>query len=247
MKYAIQVLYLALLFGLRLSSSGQPPTEEKVGVSEHWKVLNATHPHHCILTGDPSSKKIALTFDDGPTELTAKVLDTLEKYAAKATFFWLGQNILQHPHFVKNAAQTHQIANHSWDHKNGFKTAPATVLTTQIAPTNQRLISLGIKPATYYRPPFGAVTEKQIKYLAEHGITTVLWSLSTLDWDTERNSTNQIFSRFKEHIHNGAIVLLHDRTFNDDGQSMLNALSQILVYGQKAGYEFVTLNELLIK
>jgi peptidoglycan/xylan/chitin deacetylase (PgdA/CDA1 family) len=65
-----------------------------------------------------------------------------------------------------------------------------------------------------------------------------------LDWDITRNAAEEIVERFKSGLHPGAIVLLHDRGFNDDGEQMLIALNQILTHGITEGYQFVTIEEL---
>jgi peptidoglycan/xylan/chitin deacetylase (PgdA/CDA1 family) len=103
---------------------------------------------------------------------------------------------------------------------------------------------LGSISRLYYRPPFGAITQEQIEYLATKGITTVLWSITTMDWDTTQNTKEMLFQKFKNQLHNGAIVLLHDFDFgNLDGK--LIALDKMLTYGKSLGFNFVSVEEII--
>ena len=92
----------------------------------------------------------------------------------------------------------------------------------------------------YYRPSFGAIKQEQIEFLASKDIKTVLWSLTTMDWDENQNIEDQLFDKFKTHLHNGAIVLLHDFDFGNPKEK-LKALDRMLDFGKAHGYEFVTI------
>ncbi len=207
--------------------------------------LARRNPDLCILRGSTGEKKVALTFDDGPSGMTQEILDILDSNGIKSTFFWQGKNLEENVDLVQSARENHQIANHSWDHANGLTSENEILWKTQVSRTNHRFDSLfGFQPK-YFRPPFGAITEDQIKFLGVRGIRTVLWSVTSLDWDENQNSAAEIFQRFKDFLHPGAIVLLHDYDFGEPGSEMPEALELIINHGKSLGYEFVTVEELL--
>ncbi len=203
-------------------------------------------PETCIIKGSETSKMIALTFDDGPSNVTNKVLNILEANNVQATFFWLGKNLSQNQSIVRKAiAAGHQIGNHSWDHSNPINISPHELWSKQLSPTNATFDSLfGISP-TLFRPPFGTTTPEQIQFINARGMKTVLWSITTLDWDLTQNTSEEILRRFKKHLHSGGIVLLHDVDFNNTHTEMLNALHDIIQYAKANDYNLVTIQELI--
>lgn len=200
---------------------------------------------NCIVKGDASSQKIALTFDDGPTELSNEIIAILNAYNAKGTFFWLGENLDQNRETIEFAQDNaHLIANHSWDHENGWEMKKEELWKSQVEKTNQKFIQVGIEKPTYFRPAFGAIHQEQIDFLAQKGIKTVLWSITTEDWDPNQNKEGEMFQKFKDHLHNGAIVLMHDKDYGHK-EAKLKDLKSILEYGKSKGFEFVTIEEIL--
>jgi peptidoglycan/xylan/chitin deacetylase (PgdA/CDA1 family) len=197
----------------------------------------------CLVRGKPNQKVIALTFDDGPTDLTLQILALLDKYDAKATFFWQGKNLSKHVDIIDKAKKSkHLIANHSWDHPNGFTLESVFLWQNQIDKTFKELSHYGVQ-SNYYRPPFGAITQNQIDFLKSKGIKTVLWSVTTMDWDPSQNSDQDIFEKFKRYLHKGAIVLMHDYDFGEPNDK-LKAIEKILIYGKSKNYVFTTLTDL---
>lgn len=86
-----------------------------------------------MVNGDSSKKQVALTFDDGPTDLSLKVIKTLNKHNAKGTFFWLGKNLEEKKGVIEEAKQGgHLIANHSWNHQNGFELSKEDLWQNQV-------------------------------------------------------------------------------------------------------------------
>ncbi|MFH4969308.1 polysaccharide deacetylase family protein [Gaetbulibacter sp. M240] len=198
---------------------------------------------YCLVRGNAEKKLVALTFDDGPTPLTNRILDILHNQDIKATFFWQGPNIIENPILVEKARnQGHLIANHGWDHANGTEFSNETLWDTEVSNTFNALHVLGID-TPYYRPPFGGITEDQIDFLKNKGVITVLWSITTLDWDNTKNSVEEIFERFKWYLFNGAIVLMHDFDFGN-AEAQLKSLKKMISYGKEQGFEFVTVNKL---
>lgn len=213
-------------------------------IPEHFLAFQKNSKGYCLVKGNSKTKKVALTFDDGPTDVSIKIMEILQTHKAKATFFWVGERIQKNEEAILMAQQNeHLIANHSWNHANGFSFSNQYLWESQVENTFQEFSDHGIDEATFYRPPFGAITQEQIDFLVTKNIKTVLWSITTMDWDSTQNSEGQMFQKFKEELHPGAIVLMHDFDFGNLN-SKLNDLEKILNYGISQGYKFVTVAEL---
>jgi beta-galactosidase len=199
----------------------------------------------CVVRGDSSIKQVALTFDDGPTDVSLKIIELLNEHDAKGTFFWLGKNLNQKKSIIEEAKKHgNLIANHSWDHENGWELSADYIWNNQVLKSIEAFELNGAGKPKYYRPPFGAMTQEQIEYFATKGITSILWSITTMDWDTAQNTEEALFQKFKNQLHNGAIVLLHDFDFgNPEGQ--LRALENMLAYGKSIGFNFVSVEEII--
>lgn len=213
-------------------------------IPKHFFYQERVSNGYCLVKGNTNKKLVALTFDDGPTSLSNKILDVLNKNSVKATFFWQGKNLANNTEIIKKAKKYgHQIANHSWDHTNGWNLDENIVWEQQVERTNAALKKIAGIRSKYYRPPFGGITQKQIDFFASKGITTVLWSLTTMDWDKTQNDRVDLKNKFKSYLHPGAIVLMHDYDFGKSEQ-MLVALESMILYGKSQGYTFVTVDNL---
>jgi peptidoglycan/xylan/chitin deacetylase (PgdA/CDA1 family) len=213
-------------------------------IPKHFFYQESVSNGYCLVKGNTNKKLVALTFDDGPTNLSNKILDVLHKNNVKATFFWLGKNLADNGEIIKKAKKSgHQIANHSWDHTNGWNLEENIVWEQQVMRTIQELKKVAGVQSNYYRPPFGGITQKQIDFLASKGITTALWSLTTMDWDKTQNDGVDLENKFKNYLHPGAIVLMHDQDFGKSEQ-MLVALEKMILYGKSKGYKFVTIERI---
>ncbi len=123
----------------------------------------------------------ALTFDDGPSQLTPKLLDSLYELGIKATFFVLGTQVEARPHLIlRMIAEGHEIANHSYSHPNMRKLSPEDQYT-QLSRTKQLLENLGVTPR-YFRPPYGNYTADTVGLAAGLGMSIILWSTDSKDW-----------------------------------------------------------------
>jgi peptidoglycan/xylan/chitin deacetylase (PgdA/CDA1 family) len=213
-------------------------------IPKYFLELETYSAGYCLLRGKSNRKVVALTFDDGPTNLSNKILDILNKNRAKATFFWQGNNLAGNSDIIEKAKKNkHQIANHSWDHTNGYNLNENYVWEQQVAKTNAALKTVAGIQSKYYRPPFGGITQKQIDFLASKGVTTVLWSLTTMDWDPTQNNGIDLENKFKNYLHPGAVVLMHDQDFGKSDE-MLVALEKMILYGKSQGYTFVTIENI---
>ncbi|MBC2254498.1 polysaccharide deacetylase family protein [Listeria ivanovii] len=182
-----------------------------------------------------SGKKIALTFDDGPSpSVTPKVLATLKRYNAKATFFVLGSRVIANPGLVKQELDAgHQVGSHSWDHPQLTKLSKKEVYD-QILKTQKVVFDqTGYFPTTM-RPPYGAVNKEVAE---EIGIPIIQWSVDTEDWKIR--NPKSVTMKVLANASDGAIVLMHD-IHPTTGDSLEKTLKLL----KKQGYQFVTVNEL---
>ena len=185
---------------------------------------------------DPSKKHIALTFDDGPhPQVTKQILQLLEKYNAKATFFMLGSRIQFYPALVQEIHDTgHEIGNHTWSHPVLTKMSVAAI-QKEFETTEQALINTIGQNSTLFRPPYGATNDSVRALIPRQSVN---WTIDTLDW--KHRDPNKLLPMVKQSLHNNAIVLMHDIH-----QSTADGLESVLQYLQNEGYEFVTVSEVL--
>lgn len=187
------------------------------------------------VTEDVAKKKVAITFDDGPNpKNTKKVLETLNKYDAKATFFMIGKEVERHPDIAKEvAAAGHEIGNHSWFHENLTKLTISDALDN-LHRTNEKIFeATGVYP-TIYRPPYGAINESLNLAIP---MEKVMWTIDTQDW--KYKNLNHLMNEIQTNLQDGSIILLHDIH-----ESTANALDTIVNYIVTQGYECVTISEL---
>ncbi len=189
--------------------------------------------------GGSSRRGVALTFDDGPSELTPAYLDVLRRSGARATFFVVGALCAIHPEIVSAIeAGGHELAGHGYTHRP-FPGLIAEDLRAELTRTAALLPKAsGKRPLV--RPPHGAVSVSSIITCARAGFTTALWSHDSGDWRTTR--ADEVCAAFEGDGRpgSGAIVLLHE------GQSWtLEALPRVLGMLSEAGHDLVTVGELL--
>ena len=184
------------------------------------------------------NKVIALTFDDGPGPHTAHLLDILDQYGAKATFFLIGSKVSSQANVVRSIhARGHQLGNHSWSHPELPK-LPVDQIAGEIDRTNDAIKqATGVTPAIL-RPPYGAVNGAVLEQLRLRGMSSILWSVDTRDW-ADRNS-DIVCSRAVAGARPGAIILMHDIH-----QTSVGAVPCILSALKQQGYSFVTVQGLL--
>ncbi len=184
------------------------------------------------------NKVIALTFDDGPGPYTAHLLDVLDQYGAKATFFLIGSKVSSQANVVRSIhARGHQLGNHSWSHPELPK-LPVDQIAGEIDRTNDAIKQATSVTPAILRPPYGAVNGVVLEQLRLRGMSSILWSVDTRDW-ADRNS-EIVCSRAVAGAHPGAIILMHDIH-----QTSVNAVPCILSALKQQGYSFVTVQGLI--
>lgn len=176
-----------------------------------------------------SEKSVYLTFDDGPIpEVTPWVLEVLDKYHIKATFFMVGDNVRKHPDEYKMVVERgHRIGNHTYNHLKGFEEL------------TERYIANIDKADCYlstdlFRPPHGLMRMDQYRALSER-YRIIMWDLVTRDYNPNLNG-RQILRKVKQYARNGSII-----TFHDSLRSVHNlhyALPRAIEWLMQEGYEF---------
>ncbi len=196
-----------------------------------------------IFSGNTScGKRIALTFDDGPhPSKTKKILDILDKYGVKATFFIVGTNAEYYPNIVaQEVARGHEVANHSYSHTNLSKCTPEQIKKEIELADRAIEKASGVRPRLF-RPPEGAYSENSVKIAREFGKNTIIWTVDTMDW--ANRTADDIIKNIKSNVRSGSIILFHD--FTSSKAHTIEALEVIIPYLRSQGYEFVTVSDFL--
>lgn len=189
-----------------------------------------------------AGKKIALTFDDGPhPKITPKILDILDKYSVKATFFVIGVNVKNYPNQLKNILERgHEIGNHTYSHRI-LKSMPKGEIEKEIFDTQKEIGLIYDYNPTLIRPPCGLYDESLETIARDLKSKIVLWAIDTHDW--AHTSTSNMVKNVLKNIKDGDIILFHDYVSGEyNTPSALEILIPILL---ERGYEFVTVSELL--
>lgn len=183
-------------------------------------------------------KRVALTFDDGPHPYyTEELLDGLKERGVKATFFVVGENIPGNEDVIRRMdAEGHLIGNHTYDHVK-ISDMSKEDACEQIEKTSALIRELTGKDTEFVRPPFGA-WKKDLE--CSFVMIPVLWDVDPKDWTT--NNASDVVRRVLKDTKNGDIILLHDYY-----KSSVQAALQIVDELQKQGYEFVTVDELILE
>ena len=178
---------------------------------------------------DKNVKAVYLTFDDGPIpEITPWVLDLLDKYNIKATFFLVGDNVRKHPEEFKMIVERgHKVGNHTFNHISGLKYLSYNYL----ANTNKADELIKSK---LFRPPHGWMRWGQYMVLS-HRYTVVMWDLVTRDYSKRLNGP-QVLNIVKKYVRNGSIITFHDSIKSE--KNLKYALPRAIEWLLEQGYEF---------
>ena len=183
------------------------------------------------------NKKIALTFDDGPHPYyTEQLLDGLKARGVKATFFVLGEHVEQYPDLVERMSEEgHLIGNHTYSHIQ-LTQRNSEAFKEELIKTSELIENLTGQEVQYVRPPYGTWNKKFEKEL---NMFPVLWNIDPLDWSSR--NVSGIVQKVTAKAKDNAIILMHD-----EYKTTVTAALQIVDELQKEGYEFVTVEELLL-
>ena len=180
------------------------------------------------------TKMVALTFDDGPSKFSSKILDCLETNNAKATFFVVGYNINAHASVLKRAHSLGmEIGNHTMNHKN-LKTLGADGIKSELRQASDAILSVTGAGPTLIRPPYGNYNST-VSSVADAPL--IMWSIDTLDWKTRNadSTVNSILNNVKD----GSVVLMHD-LYSQSAEAAVRVIPELI----SRGYKLVTVSEL---
>ena len=181
-----------------------------------------------------AKKSIALTFDDGPSSFTNRLLDCLEKNNAKATFFMTGTEIASFPDEVKRMKKLGcELGNHTYDHTE-LTTLSFDEIISEVDKVNEQLINLTGEGASVVRPPYGSVNDTVRSAI---NLPLILWSIDTLDWKTlnAESTVEEVMNNVKD----GSVILMHD-IFSTSVDAAEILIPQLI----EKGYQLVTVHEL---
>ncbi len=184
-------------------------------------------------------QKIAISFDDGPHPMTEKVLDLLQKYDVKATFFCIGSQIEKYPDIFKRILnEGHIVGNHTFTHSNRFGVFSTEKVIAEIVQTNEIIQRLSGKKVLFFRPPFGVTNPKISRAITTTKHKVIGWNIRSLDTVIEKE--DRILKRIKKRVTPGGIILLHDTT-----QKTVNVLERLLLFLQTEKYSIIPIDKLL--
>jgi peptidoglycan/xylan/chitin deacetylase (PgdA/CDA1 family) len=191
-------------------------------------------------------RRVALTFDDGPGEVTPALLDLLAEHSARATFFVLGQSVARREETVRRAVrEAHELGNHTWSHAAVWRLSDGEV-EGELRRTTELLREVAQVEPTWARPPYGRDWARFARIALELGLRTALWSVDPRDWSEP--PAEAIVARVLAELRPGAVVDLHDgwhsRSERTTSQPTFDAVAALLPALAERGYRCVTLSEL---
>lgn len=179
---------------------------------------------------DKDERAVYLTFDDGPIpRVTPWVLDVLDRYGIKATFFMVGDNIRKHPdEFRMVVERGHRIGNHTFNHIRGL----SYDINSYLENTDKACRMM--MNTNLFRPPHGYMSSKQYAELKKR-YKIIMWDLVTRDYNRKFNG-EQILQKVKKYVRNGSIITFHDSLKSEE--NIRYALPKAIEWLMEQGYEF---------
>jgi peptidoglycan/xylan/chitin deacetylase (PgdA/CDA1 family) len=190
--------------------------------------------------GPVTGKRVALTFDDGPDELTPRFLDVLDDLGVPATFFVCGERAIAHPDLIREYIKRgHQVANHGYDHTR-FTQLSRRALLDQIERTDDA-IGGQVTGRSWVRPPHGAFDASSLLAMRTAGYVVALWSIDSCDYEVH-DPAALVETCSPAHVGAGDVLLFHE------GQTWtLAALPSIVAALHASGLECVTMQDLFAR
>lgn len=217
------ILLFALVYGIRYFC---------------YKQDNANMPIYKVDTED---KKIALSFDVAwGSDNINEILDILDKYNIKSTFFLVGNWVDENEELVaKIHKKGHEIGNHSNTHANTKELSEESIVK-ELDITSSKIEKITGSKTTLYRPPFGDVDNKTLEICKSLGYKVIKWDVDSMDW--KEIGPNHVIERVARKSEPGSIVLFHANV-NDVGSYLDSIIGNL----QKDGYEIVPVSKLVHK
>lgn len=194
-------------------------------------------------------KRVALTFDDGPSPVwTSKILDELKKSGVKATFFMVGHHVQKYPDIARRVAEEgHTIGNHGYAHSVLLYYTPPEI-EEEIKYTEHVIRETTGRTTKIFRPPKAWLSKSIKEKIKSMGYDVVLWSLNSKDWVAFNH--RDIVRYLAKRVKNGDILLFHDsgNVFTTEGGNRNQTVKSISLLArtlQEKGFEFVSVEELI--
>ena len=186
---------------------------------------------------DPTRPMVALTFDDGPSKFTPRILDSLEANGGRATFFMVGNRVASYASTVKRMTDLGcETDSHTWAHTYLTGMTEGEILQS-LNQTRDAIVAAGGSAPKGVRPPGGKINDASKAVLAKAGMPALLWSVDTLDWKT-RNAASSVQTVLNQ-VKDGSVVLMHE-LYNASGDAAVTIIPALV----ERGYQLVTVSEL---
>ena len=234
------VVVLLLLMGTVWSAGKEPEAVQTIGNKAARLVAGEGMlrlMEQELMEQSQAHPEVALTFDDGPSpKYTPLLLDGLKERNVRATFFLLGKNVKENQKLVQRMqTEGHLLGNHTYNHVQLNK-IPETTARQEILKTNNEISEATGNYPDYMRPPYGA-WKKNMELCVE--MLPVFWDIDTLDWKSQ--NVDAILKAAGEEPEDGSIILMHD-----EYQTSVEAALLLIDRLKEKGYEFVTVDELIV-
>jgi peptidoglycan/xylan/chitin deacetylase (PgdA/CDA1 family) len=194
-----------------------------------------------------NSRKLALTFDDGPNDpYTSQLLEVLARHSVKATFFMLGRYVESRPGLARSVAEAgHAIGNHTYSHPNLIFLSQGRV-KAEIESCRRALTDAVGEHSPLFRPPFGGRRPASLRVARSLGLEPVMWNVT--GWDWKAPSADYIELKIRSRVRGGDVILLHDgghERLGVDRSPTVAATERVIARCKREGYEFVTVPEMI--
>ncbi len=223
-----------LLMGWILFSYSDILENKIVAVMSKDKVL----PIYCV---DQDEEKISISFDAAwGDQFSDEILDILDRYQVKTTFFLVGFWVDKYPDMVKKIHERgHEIGNHSTTHPHMTQLSDEQI-AEELNQTGEKIEKLIGKKPTLFRPPFGDYNDRVIEVAKANGYYSIQWDVDSLDW--KELGVQPVVDRVVRNVKKGSIVLFHN-----NAKYVSEYLPLVIERLQKEGYEIVPISELIMK
>jgi peptidoglycan/xylan/chitin deacetylase (PgdA/CDA1 family) len=239
---AIAGLAVVIASGFMTASSQAASASTRAPV--HARSVSSDQPEPAFYTwqapggaGTAGERVIALTFDDGPGPYTPEILSVLERYDVPATFFEIGEEVVQYPQYTKMVeAAGYPVEDHTWTHPD-LTTIPVSDFPYEIDQTQNEIRSLTGRDPLCVRPPYDSFDSTVLDQIAQRGLTTMSYSIDPRDWSLP--GTEAIVDAVVGAAFPGAVVDMHDG--GGPRYETVAALPQIITDLRADGYSFVSI------
>ncbi len=182
---------------------------------------------------------VALTFDDGPGQETAAILDVLKEQGVQAAFFSIGKNVIAHPDLVKRwHNEGHLVGNHSYAHGFNFDWQSSRKMAEELQQANEAVCAITGKTPKLFRPPYGVTNPNLARAVKKLAMSSIGWNVRS--FDTTARDPSQLIERILNRLKGGDIILLHDTM-----PITREILTELIVRTRQKGFTFARVDQML--